>query len=213
MATALPFDLFCTAIPVPSETTMAVERAADDVELVTRVTTGDPEAFATLYRRYERAIFGFLYRLSGNRALAEDLLQETFTRVWVAAGTFSGERGAFRPWLYRIALNVTRSELGRKRHSMPHVPLDDERSLPDPTNHGDRTAERIDEAGRARAVARAIAGLPPWGREVVLLRCYEQLSFGEISQITGAPEGTLKARFHRSVAALRVTLGARGMQR
>jgi len=189
---------------------MAADRAAEDVALVTRVSGGDSEAFAVLYRRYERPIFGFLYRLTNNRALAEDLLQETFTRVWVAARTFRGARGAFRPWLYRIALNVTRSELGRKRHSMPHVPLDDEQLLPDPESHETKAAERIDGAGRSLVVSEAIAALPEWGREVVLLRCYDQLSFGEISLITGAPEGTLKARFHRSVVALRAILGTRG---
>ncbi len=97
-----------------------------DGALLERVAGGDADAFTVLYRRYERPIFGMLLRLAGGRrALAEEWLQEAFTRVWLAAGTHDPSRGEVRPWLYKIALNTARSEMARKRFRTPHVSLDE----------------------------------------------------------------------------------------
>jgi RNA polymerase sigma-70 factor (ECF subfamily) len=182
----------------------------DDRGLMERIAGGDPDAFATLYRRYERPLFNFLLRVTRDRPLAEDLLQETFTRVWRAARTWDPGRGPARSWLYKIALNAARSELGRKVHRAPHEPLDaGGRELADGASGEGRLAARIDEAERSRAVARALDSLPDFMKEVVVLRCQQQLSFAEIAQVTGAPEGTLKSRFHRAVVALRSRLGSR----
>lgn len=180
----------------------------DDRELMERVAGGDPDAFAALYHRYEKPLFNFLLRVTRRRPLAEDLLQETFTRVWRAAGTWDPGRGPARSWLYKVALNAARSELGRKVHRMPHEPLDaGGRELADGASGEGRLAARIDQAHQARAVARALDDLPDYMKEVVVLRCQQQLSFAEIAAVTGAPEGTLKSRFHRAVIALRARLG------
>jgi len=181
----------------------------EDKELMERVAGGDPDAFAALYHRYERPLFNFLLRVTRRRPLAEDLLQETFTRVWRAAGTWDPGRGPARSWLYKVALNAARSELARKVHRAPHEPLDaGGRELADGTSGEARLAERLDEAQRARDVSRALDDLPDFMKEVVILRCQQQLSFAEIARVTGAPEGTLKSRFHRAVAALRTRLDA-----
>ena len=145
--------------------------------------------------------------MTRRRPLAEDLLQETFTRVWRAARTWDPARGPAKAWLYKVALNAARSELARKVHRAPHEPLDaGGRELADASAGEGRLAARIDEEQRARAVARALDELPDFMKEVVVLRCQQQLSFAEISRVTGAPEGTLKSRFHRAVAALRARL-------
>ena len=195
--------------PTPPRTVTLDMSSLDDRGLMERVVGGDPDAFATLYRRYERPLFNFLLRVTRNRPLAEDLLQETFTRVWRAARTWDPGRGPARSWLYKIALNAARSELGRKVHRTPHEPLDaGGRELPDGGSGEERLAARIDEAEQARAVARALDTLPDFMKEVVVLRCQQQLSFAEIAQVTGAPPGTLKSRFHRAVVALRSRLGS-----
>ena len=212
-ATALlPFPLLPTlagasAEPVGSGAA-AVMQAQSDRALVERTAGGDADAFAALYRRYERPVFSVLLRLAGGRrALAEDWLQEAFTRVWLGAGTHDPARGEVRPWIYKIALNTARSELARKRHRTPHVSLD-EAGLELPALGGGEagTAARLDGDRRARAVALALRELPDFMREVVVLRCSRELSFAEIAQVTGAPPGTLKSRFHRAVAALRQAL-------
>ncbi|HXY41469.1 MAG TPA: sigma-70 family RNA polymerase sigma factor [Vicinamibacteria bacterium] len=198
---ALPLPLLVAARAV--EPAVAAERpAASDLELIEGAAGGDTQAFAALYARHSRPVFGVLLRLAGRRALAEDWLQETFVRVWLAASTHDPARGAVRSWIFKIALNVARSELARKRHTAPHLPLD-ELDLAGNEAPEARLAEDLDGEERARALAEALARLPDFMREVVVLRCSRELSFAQIAEVTGAPEGTLKSRFHRAVAALR----------
>lgn len=179
-----------------------------DRALLERVARGDQDAFAALYRRYERPVFGVLVRMAGQRALAEEWLQEAFTRVWLGAESHDPARGEVKPWIYAIALNTARTELARKRHRTPHVSIDAvELDLP-----GESAAEvssRLDDARRAAVVAEALRDLPDFMQEVVILRCSRELSFAEISAVTGAPQGTLKSRFHRAVAALRQAVNRR----
>jgi RNA polymerase sigma-70 factor (ECF subfamily) len=198
--------------PVLSDETAPDMPPSSDRTLAARAVQGDSEAFAELYRRYERPIFNFILRSTGQRALAEELLQETFTRVWSAGRTFDTARGAFRAWLYTIALNTIRSELRKKRYATEHVPPEDAEAEMSAARSTDDPAARLDLSRQARQVVRALDALPPYLREVVVLRCYQQLKFSEIAEITGAPEGTLKARFHRAVAALRASLGAPGRE-
>jgi RNA polymerase sigma-70 factor (ECF subfamily) len=190
-----------------SGTITAVANVSDDA-LIERVARGDRDAFTLLYRRYERPVFGVLLRLGGQRALAEEWLQEAFTRVWLAAATHDPSRGAVRPWIYAIALNTARSELSRKRHRTPHVSLDATGMDLEDTAVGEPgVMARLDGQKRADAVAAALGELPDYLREVVVLRCSRELSFAEIAEVTGAPQGTLKSRFHRAVAALRARIG------
>ena len=192
----------------PPDTVPVDMTRLEDGALMERIVGGDSDAFAALYRRYERPLFNFLLRVTRRRPLAEDLLQETFTRVWRAARTWDPGRGPARSWLYKVALNAARSELGRKVHRMPHEPIDaGGRELADGASGEGHLAARIDQAHQARAVARALDDLPDYMKEVVVLRCQQQLSFAEIAAVTGAPEGTLKSRFHRAVIALRARLG------
>lgn len=183
-----------------------------DGALLERVVRGDADAFTLLYRRYERPVFAMLLRLSGGRrALAEEWLQEAFTRVWLGAGTHDPSRGEVRPWIYKIALNTARSEMARKRFRAPHVSIDEARlELADERAGEKPVAAKLDEARRATAVAEALRRLPDFMREVIVLRCSRELSFAEIAEVTGAPQGTLKSRFHRAVAALREALGPDG---
>jgi len=193
--------------PVPSAGTL-MPTLADGV-LLERVARGDTDAFTVLYRRFERPVFGMLLRLAGGRrALAEEWLQEAFTRVWLGAGTHDPSRGEVRPWIYKIALNTARSEMARKRFRTPHVSLDEAGlDLPDERAGEKQVAAHLDDARRATAVAEALERLPDFMREVIVLRCSRDLSFAEIAEVTGAPQGTLKSRFHRAVASLREALG------
>jgi RNA polymerase sigma-70 factor (ECF subfamily) len=96
------------------------------------------------------------------------------------------------------------------RYAAEHVPIEDTEAQASGARSPDDPVSRLDLSRQARAVARALHGLPSFLREVVILRCYQQLKFSEIAEITGAPEGTLRARFHRAIGALRESLdGAR----
>jgi RNA polymerase sigma-70 factor (ECF subfamily) len=210
----LPFPLLPSLAGNAAEPVTSIAPAMatlPDRALLERVAGGDKDAFTTLYRRFERPVFAMLLRMAGGRrAVAEDWLQEAFTRVWLGAATHDPSRGDVRPWVYKIALNTARSEMSRKRHRMPHVSIDGaELDLPDERGGEARVADRLDEARRASAFTVALDRLPDFMREVVVLRCSRELTFAEIALITGAPEGTLKSRFHRAVAALREALGPR----
>jgi RNA polymerase sigma-70 factor (ECF subfamily) len=207
-STILPVGDGRVTDPVPSAVGAQEMSSPSDRDLMERVVRGDADSFASLYDRYERPLFNFLLRVTRQRPLAEDLLQETFTRVWRAAGTWDPGRGPARAWMYKIALNAARSELARKVHRAPHLSLDDDgRELADEASGEGRLAARIDQTDRARAISQALDTLPDYMKEVVVQRCQQQLSFAEISRVTGAPEGTLKSRFHRAVAALRTRIG------
>jgi RNA polymerase sigma-70 factor (ECF subfamily) len=213
LCATLPLPAGDTADPLPSAAPPMAPPS--DLALIDRVARGDAQAFNLLYERYSRPVFGVLLRLAGRRALAEEWLQEAFTRVWLAAGTHDPARGAVRSWIFTIAINTARSELGRKRHRTPHVSIDESGlDLADGGTGEPALAEGLDGERRARRLAGALAQLPAFMREVVVLRCSRELSFAQIAEVTGAPEGTLKSRFHRAVAALRTALGkAEGEER
>jgi RNA polymerase sigma-70 factor (ECF subfamily) len=183
---------------------MDLEALADDA-LMRRVCARDMEAFRVLYIRYELRVFNLVLRCTGERALAEDLLQETFWRVWQAGRTYDPVRGEFRSWLYRVAINATRSELSLKRYGCEQrdgiIPESAERAAQGAV--AEDPASRFERKETEAIVARALARLSPALREVVALRCMEGMKFSEIAAVTGALPGTLKTRFHRAVAELR----------
>ena len=181
------------------------KEALGDEALMRRVCTRDVDAFRVLYGRYELRVFNFVFRCVGERALAEDLLQETFWRIWQAAHTFDPARGGFRSWLYGVALNATRSEMGLKRYSREILGSETTEDMVVRTGRdpADDPETRLERGETAALVATALAGLSPALREVVALRCMEGMKFSEIAAVTGAPAGTLKTRFHRAIAELR----------
>jgi RNA polymerase sigma-70 factor (ECF subfamily) len=176
-----------------------------DQALAAEVARGDAAALRTLYDRHEVQAFNLVLRMTRDRQAAEDVLQETFTRVWLMARTYDPGRGSFKGWLFAIAVNLARDALRRKRHGVQHVEVEDAEAFPSTSDGPDVELARNEEA---RRVADAVGRLPPHFREVVILKIYQQLKFTEIAEITGAPVGTLKARLHRAVAALREALGS-----
>ncbi len=177
-----------------------------DAALMKRVRNRDVDAFEILYSRYETRIFNFLLRYVGNRPLAEDLLQETFWRVWQAAASFQAERGEFRSWLYRVALNAVRSEMAHKRYGLDRMASEahvQQTAGHRSTGRADDPADRLELQESATLVQKALSGLSASMREVIVLKCFEEMKFSEIADVTGLPEGTLKSRFHRAIAELR----------
>ena len=180
-----------------------------DQALAAEVAQGNAAALRSLYGRYGGQAFNFVLRMTGDRGLAEDLVQETFTRVWTMARTYDPTRGRFKGWLFTIALNLTRSELGKKRYGVKHLDADETEVVSEAAG----PEEELARAETEQRVARALRGLPPYLREVVIMKVYHQLKFREIAEMTRTPEGTLKARFHRAVAELRLRLAGSGAER
>jgi RNA polymerase sigma-70 factor (ECF subfamily) len=185
-----------------------------DEQLMRRFQRGEARAFETLMRRHRTPIHAFLCRLLGDRARAEDLLQETFLRV--VKGVAGWEpRAAVRTWLFTIARNLAADE-ARRRVFRDADSLDAARESEAP--RGERVADGgrapDDAAGDALVRPRleaALAALPAEQREVFLLREHAGLSFPEIAEATGANENTVKSRLRYALVALRDRLAAQGV--
>ena len=183
-----------------------------DDELMLTVIDGNTAAFNALYVRYEKAIFNFILRYTGNRGLAQDLLQETFTRIWFAAHSFNPEKGTFKTWLFTIALNITRSEMAKKQYSFSYLDVTEMNTSEKGLQAGHETPDRVIENRELqKKIQAALSKLQPFFREIILLRHYQQLKFSEISLITNTPEGTLKSRFHRAIQILKEHLNEMDM--
>jgi RNA polymerase sigma-70 factor (ECF subfamily) len=163
-----------------------------------------PEAFDLLFARYGGPLLGFLQRMVGDRATAEDLLQETMVRIFHGIRRYR-EEGNFRAWIYRIAANLAVSHLRRSRHFVadpdPILRRRPDEQAPDP-----QVALETSEAERDLRLA--LAALPAEQRTVVLLRLSEGLTLAEIGQVLCVPEGTVKSRLHYAVIRLRAQLAS-----
>lgn len=184
---------------------------ATDEQLMQRFQAGDAGAFELLMRRHRGSAYSFLARLTGDRARAEDLLQETWMRVIAAAPRWE-HRARFRTWLYTVARNLA-SDDARRRALRRADPFDGPGGSP-----ADRIADDApgpDQAAdgallRPRLEA-ALASLPEEQREVFLLREYGGVPFAEIAAITGAAEPTVKSRMRYALEGLRRKLGEMGI--
>ena len=160
---------------------------------------GEASAFDELLLRYRTPLFSTLRRLVGDRALAEDLFQETFLRVIQHASRFDARR-KFSGWVFRIARNLAVDEMRkrgvRQEEKLNHEPLD-------PAAGPDRAAVRTEQG---EAIARAIELLPREQREVFLMREWGGLSFKEIAEVTESPLNTVLGRMHLAVKKLRASL-------
>jgi len=186
-------------------------RAADE-ELMLAFGRGDVRAFELLVRRWEDPLLNFICRSVGDRERAKEIRQETFLRVIKARKRYR-PRAKFSTWLYRIAVNLCRSE-HRKRKRHGEVYLEDaaegwaETRLVEETAGPDKQAQSREAAQAVRA---AIGRLPEEQKEVVLLRQYHGLGFAEIAEIVGCPVSTAKSRMYYAMNNLRRDLEGLGL--
>jgi RNA polymerase sigma-70 factor (ECF subfamily) len=176
-----------------------------DNQLMKLLTAKDKTALKELYRRYEMQVFNFLLRYTGRRGIAQELIQDTFTRLWFAANNFDAKRGNFKGWLYTIALNLARNEMSKKEYTYQFLAPDEVHNYhqvevnpqtPGPDDALERKEMQI-------SVNNALGQLQPHLREVIIMKNYQHLKFREIAQVTETPESTLKARYHKAISELK----------
>ncbi len=170
------------------------------------------EKFETIVDEFQRRLYGFALRMTGNREDAEEIVQDAFVRAYRALGKMTAEQRAelrLQPWLYTITLNVTRNRLRSKRPT--NVALD---SLADPdallnnTQEGPEQPQQVVERGADMVlVEQALLQLPMHLRAAATLRFIEGHSHPEIAEILNQPIGTVKSHVHRAVRILRRILG------
>jgi len=176
-------------------------RAAEARDLAA-ARTGDSRAFEQLYRAHVDRVFSLCVRMSGDRAMAEELTQDCFVRAWERLSSFRGE-SAFGTWLYRLAVNVVlnaRKTAGRARKRFVTEEGDDERSEPS----GER--ETFRNPGTIMDLEQAVAGLPPGARRVFVLHDVQGYRHEEIAEMLGITSGGSKAQLHRARLLLRGAL-------
>jgi RNA polymerase sigma-70 factor (ECF subfamily) len=180
--------------------------ASTDEALVVAHRTGDPTALRTLIERYQSDLHGFLTRLTGSRAAADDVFQETFLQVHLSAESFDAER-RFKPWLYTIAANKGRDHLRRQRRRAAAsldapVGSNGDGALVDLLEgHDDAPAMPLESADEAGIVKSVIDEMPPHFREILLLSYFQRMSYAQIAESLSIPLGTVKSRLHAAVAS------------
>lgn len=171
-----------------------------DTDLITRVVSGDREAFDAVMRAHEDRVFSVCLRIMGDRDGALDSTQETFLTVFRKADQFKGT-AALGTWIYRIAVNTCYDQLrkAKRRRADP---------LPEHVDPADPTAEEALEAAALRPEIRAaLDGLPFAFRAAVVLSDLEGLSLPEIAEALGVPVGTVKSRLFRGRRLMADRLG------
>ena len=180
-----------------------------DEDLMEQFQQGTVEAFNILVDKYSERLTHYLYGFLGDSKRCEDLLQETFLRVY--RNRHSYQRIAkFSTWLYTIAGNLARSEYRKRKrrrmYSLQSVNRDNEEyelQLPDETFRPDNHAESTIQD---KYIQDALNEIPESFREVVVLRDVQQLAYEEIAEITGLPMGTVKSRINRGRSKLQLLL-------
>jgi RNA polymerase sigma-70 factor, ECF subfamily len=184
---------------------LALYAGEDETDLIARLQRRDPQALAELYDRYGRTAYSLILRMVRDKSIAEDLVQETFLRVWNRVHTIDSAKGAIGPWLLAIARNgaidYLRSSAGRERNA---VELDEAGHAP---LYGEMENDILisDQARRARA---AMNNLAPNYRTVMELAYFEGLTQSEMSVRMGQPLGTIKTWVRAALQCLRDELGA-----
>ena len=180
-----------------------------DESLIAAHLRGDKAAFRELVQRYADSVMGYLFRMTGNRDLAEDLFQETFKKVHEKAHTFRGPR--LKSWLFTIATRVALDAFRRRKHA-PTVSLDqtndcgpeDGSSLVAATVDPNATdpADDVVREEQAQQVRNAVGALPPRQRATLVLAYFQQLTYPEVAQVLDCSVGTVKTQISRALARL-----------
>ena len=169
-------------------------------EAVQRCQHGDRDAFRYLVERHQNVVFGTAYNMTGNRALAEELAQEAFLSAWKGIRGFR-RRSPFKPWLMRILVNTVMAH--RRKRSVETTPIEESAWADDAEHPGALVESKLER----QTVQRAIRGLSPEHRQVVVLRYFADMTVPEVARASGVNEGTVKSRLHRAHQALRQRLG------
>ncbi len=170
-----------------------------DQSLMSAVREGDVEQLGVLFERHSGHLYNYLFRLTGNRHLSEDLVQEVFVRMLKYRHTYRGE-SQFTTWMFQIARNARVDHFRRSPHE--EVSIED-----DPRQHVSllpTPGERAEEEEEMRILLNALGRLAVEKRELLLLRGFHGMKFEEIAKVMSCSVNTIKGRALRAIQELRV---------
>jgi RNA polymerase sigma-70 factor (ECF subfamily) len=161
-----------------------------------RLRAGEPAAFAELFDEHARAVYHHGYRLTGDRAVAEDVLSTTFLQAWRMRRRIDPEGGSLRPWLLGVATNIIRNHRRKTRRERDLLArLAPRDRVPD---FAEDVAARLDDAGTLASVREALRALRDAEREVVALCVWAGLDYAAAAEALGIPVGTVRSRLSRA---------------
>ncbi len=167
-----------------------------DNKLMEDVKEGKVEKMAVLFEKHHVSLFNFFMRLTGNRNISEDLVQDVFMRMLKYRSTYQG-RSKFTLWMYQIARNAHIDFLRKKKNTLP---LDEQWS--EPITSEASPAEKLEGGQEVQLIRQALAQLPLKKREVLILSRYQNLKYKEIAELMDCHIGTVKAHVHRAIKEL-----------
>ena len=164
-----------------------------------KVKHGDLDKLSLLYHRYSRRVFGFFYRLTGDGATSEDLVQNLFMRILKYKHTYS-EQGRFETWIFHLARNIHHDHYKKNsRYSWQENMTDWEAKLKDETN-AEVSAEKDDEMN---LLQQALQSLAPEKRELIEMTRFQKLKYQQVAELLGTSESAVKVRVHRILKDLK----------
>ena len=181
---------------------------ASDAALMLRVAAGDEASFNYLVEKYHRPIIHFLFRMAGNQAIAEELAQEVFLRVYRARSSYRAQ-ARFTTWLYRIATNLAVNYARDTRHEKAaqtvYLDLPDEKTgtTPDVADDEPTAEQRLVRDERMAAIRRHVMALPERQRMAVVMHKYQGMDYREIGQTLKLSESATKSLLFRAYQTLR----------
>jgi RNA polymerase sigma-70 factor (ECF subfamily) len=190
----------------------AVAALEPDTELMLRLKAGDTASFGLLLDRHRGPVIHFLYRMVQNPAVAEELAQEVFLRVYRARASYVPS-ARFTTWLFRIAMHLALNHLRDARGERAGDSLDQDPGdgiriqVPD---RGPSIEQRLVDDARLAEVRRAVQALPDKQRAAVLMHKYEEMGYAQIAQVLGCSESAVKSLLFRAYEALRARLAHMG---
>jgi RNA polymerase sigma-70 factor, ECF subfamily len=190
-------------------TSGAVE--VDDAQVMLRVKEGDVASFEYLVQKFRRPIIAYMYRMAHNSAIAEELAQEVFLRVYRSRESYSAD-AKFSTWLYRIATNLAINHARDTQHERPEVSV----SLDEPDQETGTTLDVADKTPdveqsllrreRLAAIRKQIDALPERQRTAVLMHKYQGMDYRQVGEVLKLSESATKSLLFRAYETLRERL-------
>jgi RNA polymerase sigma-70 factor (ECF subfamily) len=183
-----------------------------DAELMLRVKDGDGTSFGVLLEKHRASVIHFIYRLVQEQAIAEELAQEVFLRVYRSRSSYE-PTAKFKTWLFRIATHLALNWLRDEKHERGQERLDDVSADLPARQVSDRRPSVEQEllyGVKREEIRRAVAALPEKQRAAVLMHKYEEMEYTQIAKVLGCSESAVKSLLFRAYETLRARLAHMG---
>lgn len=177
-----------------------------DEELIQSYLDGNELAFKELFDRYAKTLYMFVFRICGKEEIIEDVLQETFIKIWKKIKYYTFGENTFKSWIFTIARNTTIDHLRKKKIAvLSDFDTDDGYNYVTETAIDQETIPEnlIEKAENQKLVKKVLDSLPEIDREILILHYQEDMTFENIGKILNKPLNTVKSRHRRAVLKLR----------